>query len=112
MWLKNNTGEGKRVIRFFVGSWYGIGCYAFLVSIFLFRPSVSFESWIALFNDILQKNSDGMEKEIKGASDACYTPSSDDIGCTIYVSCEPVRNDGACGPTVLSELVGPVLPGL
>ncbi|CAA6657906.1 unnamed protein product [Spirodela intermedia] len=57
------------------------------------------------------KNSDGVEKEIKGASAACYTPSSDDIGCTIYVSCEPVRNDGACGPTVLSELVGPVLPG-
>lgn len=37
--------------------------------------------------------------------------SGDDIGYSISVSCEPVRTDWARGPTVLSELTGPVVPG-
>ena len=53
-----------------------------------------------------------MDMEIEGASTAYYTLLYDDIGYAVYVSCEPARNDGTRGPTVLSERVGPVLPGL
>lgn len=35
----------------------------------------------------------------------------DDIGCFISISCEPVRSDWARGPVVLSEKIGPVIPG-
>ncbi|XP_068657633.1 187-kDa microtubule-associated protein AIR9-like isoform X2 [Aristolochia californica] len=54
---------------------------------------------------------DGTVREIKSASAVSYTPSKDDIGCFISVSCEPVRSDWARGPAVISEKVGPILPG-
>ncbi|MQL72308.1 hypothetical protein Taro_004651, partial [Colocasia esculenta] len=56
-------------------------------------------------------SSDGMQTEIKGVTTASYTLSTDEIGSMVSVSCEPVRSDGARGPTVLSEQVGPILPG-
>ncbi|KAF3614740.1 hypothetical protein FXO38_35488, partial [Capsicum annuum] len=40
-----------------------------------------------------------------------YKLSIDDIGSFISVSCEPVRNDWARGPIVISEQVGPIVPG-
>lgn len=49
---------------------------------------------------------------MEGATSASYTLTLDDIGSCIFVSCEPVRNDGACGPVVISEHLGPVLPGM
>nr|DAD37235.1 TPA_asm: hypothetical protein HUJ06_007876 [Nelumbo nucifera] len=55
--------------------------------------------------------SDGTQTEIKGATSASYMISSNDIGQFISVSCEPVRNDWARGPTVVSEQVGPIIPG-
>jgi len=39
-------------------------------------------------------------------------PSIDDIGSFISVSCEPVRSDWARGPMVLSEQIGPIIPGI
>ncbi|KAL5977389.1 hypothetical protein ACLOJK_021735 [Asimina triloba] len=54
---------------------------------------------------------DRTQHEIKDATDASYTLSRDDIGFQIFVSCEPVRSDWARGPIVLSELIGPILPG-
>ncbi|KAG9439115.1 hypothetical protein H6P81_019280 [Aristolochia fimbriata] len=54
---------------------------------------------------------DGTEREIKRASAASYIPSKEDIGCFISVSCEPVRSDWARGPTVISEKMGPIIPG-
>ncbi|XP_068655160.1 187-kDa microtubule-associated protein AIR9-like isoform X2 [Aristolochia californica] len=56
-------------------------------------------------------NPDGTEREITSASASSYTPLKEDIGCLISVSCEPVRSDWACGPTVISEKVGPIIPG-
>ncbi|KAJ4976364.1 hypothetical protein NE237_001470 [Protea cynaroides] len=56
-------------------------------------------------------SSDGSQAEIKGASTASYMPSIDDIGFCISISCEPVRSDWARGPTVVSEQIGPVVPG-
>ncbi|TQD70518.1 hypothetical protein C1H46_043948 [Malus baccata] len=56
-------------------------------------------------------NSDGTQTEIRGATTASYTLSIDDIGFFVSVSCEPVRSDWARGPTVLSEHIGPVIPG-
>ncbi|KAM1883329.1 hypothetical protein ACFX13_004704 [Malus domestica] len=55
--------------------------------------------------------SDGAQTEIRGAKAASYTLSIDDIGFFVSVSCEPVRSDWARGPTVLSEQIGPVIPG-
>uniref|UniRef100_A0A1D1Z6I6 Protein phosphatase 1 regulatory subunit pprA n=1 Tax=Anthurium amnicola TaxID=1678845 RepID=A0A1D1Z6I6_9ARAE len=55
--------------------------------------------------------SDGTQTEIKGVTTASYTLSIDDISFMISVSCEPVRSDGARGPAILSEQIGPVLPG-
>jgi hypothetical protein len=46
-----------------------------------------------------------------GAATASYMPSIDDIGFFISVSCEPVRSDWARGPIVLSEQIGPIIPG-
>ncbi|XP_058099162.1 187-kDa microtubule-associated protein AIR9 isoform X2 [Magnolia sinica] len=54
---------------------------------------------------------DGTQNEIKDATTASYTLSRDDIGFLISVSCEPIRSDWARGPTVLSEQIGPILPG-
>lgn len=59
----------------------------------------------------LQTAPDGTQSEIKGATAASYTLTNDDIGFLISVSCEPVRSDFARGPTVLSEQIGPVVPG-
>ncbi|XP_010923670.1 187-kDa microtubule-associated protein AIR9 isoform X1 [Elaeis guineensis] len=56
-------------------------------------------------------SSDGAQKEIKGARTASYTLTCDDIGFFVSVSCEPVRNDWARGPIVVSEYIGPILPG-
>ncbi|KAH9610756.1 hypothetical protein KSS87_003287, partial [Heliosperma pusillum] len=57
-------------------------------------------------------NSEGKQTEINGATTSMYSLSIDDIGFFVSVSCEPVRSDWARGPTVLSEQLGPVLPGL
>jgi hypothetical protein len=59
----------------------------------------------------LQSPSDGTQMEIRGATTASYMLSIDDIGFFISVSCEPVRSDWARGPTVLSEQIGPIIPG-
>ncbi|KAE7996085.1 hypothetical protein FH972_000834 [Carpinus fangiana] len=56
-------------------------------------------------------SSDSMQSEIRGASGASYMLSVDDIGFFISVSCEPVRTDWARGPIVLSEQMGPIIPG-
>ncbi|XP_038987888.1 187-kDa microtubule-associated protein AIR9 isoform X2 [Phoenix dactylifera] len=56
-------------------------------------------------------SSDGTQKEIKGATTTSYTLTCDDIGFFVSVSCEPVRNDWARGPIVVSEYIGPILPG-
>ncbi|KAL4200686.1 hypothetical protein AMTRI_Chr02g212440 [Amborella trichopoda] len=56
-------------------------------------------------------SSDATQHEIKGASSSSYTISSADIGFHICVSCEPIRSDWARGPTVLSQDIGPILPG-
>eukprot|EP01018_Ginkgo_biloba_P031074 Gb_01915 [translate_table: standard] len=53
---------------------------------------------------------DGTQREIKGATGISYTIRSEDIDGLICVSYEPIRMDGARGPIVLSQLVGPVLP--
>ncbi|KAL1560501.1 187-kDa microtubule-associated protein air9 [Salvia divinorum] len=55
--------------------------------------------------------SDSTHDEIKGATSSSYMLSVEDIGFFISVSCEPIRNDGARGPIVLSEQVGPIVPG-
>ncbi|KAK4797344.1 hypothetical protein SAY86_029670 [Trapa natans] len=54
---------------------------------------------------------DGSQCEIEGATAASYTLSVDEIGYFISVSCEPIRSDWAHGPIILSEQVGPVIPG-
>ncbi|KAK2991031.1 hypothetical protein RJ640_018026 [Escallonia rubra] len=56
-------------------------------------------------------SSDGTQSEVKDVATSSYTLSVDDIGSVISVSCEPVRSDWARGPTVLSEQIGPVIPG-
>ncbi|CAH9134676.1 unnamed protein product [Cuscuta epithymum] len=55
--------------------------------------------------------SDGRRIEINGATDSSYLLSLDDVGYFISVSCEPIRCDWARGAIVLSEQVGPILPG-
>ncbi|KAH7544588.1 hypothetical protein FEM48_Zijuj01G0001700 [Ziziphus jujuba var. spinosa] len=55
--------------------------------------------------------SDGTQSEIRGAVGASYMLSLDDIGFFISVLCEPIRSDWARGPTVLSEQIGPIVPG-
>lgn len=56
--------------------------------------------------------SDGTQQEIRDASSSSYMLSVDDIGFSISVSCEPIRSDWARGPIVLSEQIGPIIPGL
>lgn len=56
-------------------------------------------------------SSDGTQTEVKGATTASYMLSVNDIGFSISVSCEPVRSDWARGPIVLSEKIGPIIPG-
>ncbi|KAF9588966.1 hypothetical protein IFM89_017645 [Coptis chinensis] len=54
---------------------------------------------------------DGTQTEIEGVNTASYTLSIEDIGFSVSVSCEPVRSDLARGAIVLSERIGPVVPG-
>ncbi|ESQ52069.1 hypothetical protein EUTSA_v10016130mg [Eutrema salsugineum] len=56
-------------------------------------------------------NSDRTPCEIKGATTSSYLLSVDDIGFFISVSYEPVRSDWARGPTVISEITGPIVAG-
>lgn len=56
-------------------------------------------------------SSDGTVSEVKDVTTSEYTLSVDDIGFLISVSCEPVRSDCARGPIVLSEQIGPIVPG-
>ncbi|KAJ1437037.1 Leucine-rich repeat [Sesbania bispinosa] len=60
---------------------------------------------------VQQTSSDGTQSEIMGANTASYVPSIDDIGFFLSVSCEPVRSDWARGPMVISEQIGPIIPG-
>ena len=60
----------------------------------------------------LQTSNDGTLNEIKDAKDVSYPLSIDDIGFMVSVSCEPLRSDSARGPTVVSEQIGPILPGM
>lgn len=55
--------------------------------------------------------SDGTQCEIRCATTSSYMLSLEDIGFFVSVSCEPVRSDWARGPIVLSEQVGPIIPG-
>ncbi|KAG5536452.1 hypothetical protein RHGRI_024023 [Rhododendron griersonianum] len=54
---------------------------------------------------------DGNQTEVKDAATTSYILSVDDIGFFVSVSCEPVRSDWARGPIVLSEQIGPIIPG-
>uniref|UniRef100_A0A5B7C371 187-kDa microtubule-associated protein AIR9 n=1 Tax=Davidia involucrata TaxID=16924 RepID=A0A5B7C371_DAVIN len=56
-------------------------------------------------------SSEGTQSDVTGATTSSYMLSVDDIGFFISVSCEPVRSDWARGPTVLSEQIGPIIPG-
>ncbi|KAG8385218.1 hypothetical protein BUALT_Bualt03G0019300 [Buddleja alternifolia] len=56
-------------------------------------------------------SSNGTHDEIGGATSSSYMLCVDDIGFFISVSCEPIRSDWARGPIVLSEQVGPIVPG-
>jgi hypothetical protein len=59
----------------------------------------------------LQKKPSGVSHAIRGATTSSYKVLNTDIGCLIYVSCEPVRVDGMKGSSMVSPHVGPVLPG-
>ncbi|XP_044495976.1 187-kDa microtubule-associated protein AIR9 isoform X2 [Mangifera indica] len=54
---------------------------------------------------------DGTQSEIRGVTTTSYMLSVEDIGFFVSVSCEPVRSDWARGPIVLSEQIGPIVPG-
>ncbi|GMH20814.1 hypothetical protein Nepgr_022656 [Nepenthes gracilis] len=56
-------------------------------------------------------SSHGHQIEINGVTAPSYTLSVDDINFFISVSCDPVRSDSARGATVLSEQLGPIIPG-
>ncbi|PHT37497.1 hypothetical protein CQW23_21070 [Capsicum baccatum] len=56
-------------------------------------------------------SSSGTNIEVNDAMTSSYKLSIDDIGSFISVSCEPVRNDWARGPIVISKQVGPIVPG-
>lgn len=60
---------------------------------------------------MLQTSSDSTPNEINGATSSSYMISVEDIGFFISVSCEPIRSDRARGPIVVSEQVGPIIPG-
>lgn len=59
----------------------------------------------------MQTSSDGTQTEVKDVATSSHMLSVDDIGFLISVSCEPIRSDWARGPIVLSEQIGPILPG-
>ncbi|XP_064982963.1 187-kDa microtubule-associated protein AIR9-like [Musa acuminata AAA Group] len=54
---------------------------------------------------------EGIQSEIGGVTTSSYTITINDIGFLISVSCEPVRSDLARGPIVISEYIGPIVPG-
>ncbi|KAM7505783.1 hypothetical protein LguiB_004687 [Lonicera macranthoides] len=56
-------------------------------------------------------SSDGTQTEVKDVATSSYMLSVDDIGFLMSVSCEPIRSDWARGPIVLSEQIGPIIPG-
>lgn len=60
----------------------------------------------------LQTSLDGTQTEVRGATLSSYVLSVDDIGFFLSISCEPVRSDWARGPIVLSEQIGPIVPGM
>lgn len=60
---------------------------------------------------LVQTCTDGTQHEVRGATTATYMLSVDDIGFLVSVSCEPVRSDWARGPIVISEQIGPIVPG-
>ncbi|KAK7852586.1 187-kda microtubule-associated protein air9 [Quercus suber] len=68
-------------------------------------------SWYRNCTHCCNTSSDGMQSEIWGATTASYMLSVEDIGFFVSVSCEPVRSDWARGPIVLSEQIGPIIPG-
>lgn len=59
-----------------------------------------------------QTSPDGVVTEIEGSKSASYNVSCSDIGFLISVSCEPIRSDWVHGPTVTSEHIGPIIPGM
>lgn len=59
----------------------------------------------------MQTSLDGTQSEIRGVTTTSYMLSVEDIGFFVSVSCEPVRSDWARGPIVLSEQIGPIVPG-
>lgn len=59
-----------------------------------------------------QTSPDGVVTEIESSKAASYNISCRDIGFLISVSCEPVRSDWVHGPTVTSEHIGPIIPGM
>eukprot|EP00250_Pteridium_aquilinum_P034177 c7193_g1_i1 orf=271-5415(-) len=60
----------------------------------------------------LVKTVNGLHHEIKDATLSSYMVHTDDIDCFICVSCEPVRVDGVKGCVVVSQAIGPIVPGL
>lgn len=60
----------------------------------------------------MQTSSSGTNIEVNDEMTSSYKLSIHDIGYFISVSCEPVRNDWARGPIVISEQVGPIVPGI
>ncbi|MCO5582339.1 hypothetical protein L7F22_036233 [Adiantum nelumboides] len=59
----------------------------------------------------LLKMATGLHNEIPEAICSSYRVRKDDITSSICVSYEPVRADGVKGPVVVSQAIGPVLPG-
>lgn len=59
-----------------------------------------------------QTSPDGIVTEIEDSNSASYKLSCSDIGFLISVSCEPIRSDLVHGPTVASERIGPIIPGM
>lgn len=60
----------------------------------------------------LQTSPEGIQSEIGGVTTSTYTITINDIGFLISVSCEPVRSDLVRGPIVISEYIGPIVPGM
>jgi len=104
MWLPYNCGFSSTFLHilFYCGYCLDATIYSGQLNIWLID---------LLFYGFMQTSSDGTKKEIVGATTASYMPSIDDIGSFISVSCEPVRSDWARGPMVLSEKIGPIIPG-
>ncbi|KAI5082186.1 hypothetical protein GOP47_0001929 [Adiantum capillus-veneris] len=59
----------------------------------------------------LLKMENGLNSKIPNAIFSSYNVRKDDINCSICVSYEPIRADGVKGAAVVSEAIGPVVPG-